>query len=209
LRLRRQHPPALGAEEHPLQIGLRDDQAIERIVVMRRQAAGMLGMGARHRQDLEAERQYRRNDRSIEAKLADRPLDSDFPYCRRADDNLVGLVLNCGPQRTREPAELLIPPQKDVRIDQNSHPRLLKIFLDFGWQRSVEILRNVGDSKQILSATALLSGAVWHKLRLRLARLGDDDFFAGGGAIHQLGKVGLRIVEIDGFGHYCFPGASL
>jgi len=70
----------------------------------------MLGMGARHRQDLEAERPYRRNDRSIEAKLADRPLDRDFPYCRRADDNLVGLVLNCCPQRTREPAELLISP---------------------------------------------------------------------------------------------------
>jgi hypothetical protein len=42
----------------------------------------MLGMGARYRQDLEAERQYRSDDRSIEARLADRPLDRDFPYRR-------------------------------------------------------------------------------------------------------------------------------
>ena len=30
------HPPVLRAEDHPLQVGLRNDQAIERIVVMRR-----------------------------------------------------------------------------------------------------------------------------------------------------------------------------
>src|ERR1700736_1379063 len=39
------HPRVLRAKDHPLQIGLRNDQAIDRIVVMRRQAAGMLGMG--------------------------------------------------------------------------------------------------------------------------------------------------------------------
>jgi hypothetical protein len=41
------------AENHPLQVCPGDSQAIERIVVMRRQTAGMLGMGARHRRDLE------------------------------------------------------------------------------------------------------------------------------------------------------------
>src|SRR5882724_13485929 len=72
-------------------MGLRDDQAIERIVVMRRQAARMLGMGTRYRQDLEAECQHRSDDRSVEAKLPDRPLDGDFPYCGGAYDNLVRL----------------------------------------------------------------------------------------------------------------------
>jgi hypothetical protein len=35
---------------------LGDYQPIERIVMVRRQIAGTLGMGTRHRQDLEAER---------------------------------------------------------------------------------------------------------------------------------------------------------
>jgi hypothetical protein len=68
------HPAVLREEDYPLQIGLRNDQTIERIVVMRRQAAGMLGMGTRHRQDLEAERQHCSDDRSIKAELPDRPV---------------------------------------------------------------------------------------------------------------------------------------
>src|SRR6266436_2963284 len=88
----RLHESILRAENQPLQVGLCNDQAIKGIVVMRRQAAGMLGMGTRHRQNLEAERQHRSDDRSIEAKLPDRSLDSDFPYGCRADDDLVRLV---------------------------------------------------------------------------------------------------------------------
>jgi hypothetical protein len=84
---------------------------------MRWQAGGMLGMGTHHRQNLEAERQHRSDDRSIEAKLPDRPFDSDFPYRRRADKDVVSLVRNCRSQRLRKPAQLPIPPQKDVRID--------------------------------------------------------------------------------------------
>jgi len=87
----------LRAEDHAFQLCLSDQQAIEWIVMMRRQAAGMLGMSSRHRHDLEAERQHCRDDRSIEAKLADRPLDRDFPYCRRADDDLVGARSKCHP----------------------------------------------------------------------------------------------------------------
>jgi hypothetical protein len=77
----------------------------------------MLGMGTRHRQNLKAERWHRGNDRSIETKLADCPLDRDLPYRRRADKDVVSLVRNCGTQRLQEPAQLPIPPQKDVRID--------------------------------------------------------------------------------------------
>ena len=79
--------------------------------MMRRQTASMLGMGTRHRQDLEAERQHHSDDRSIEAKLADRPLDGNFPDRRRADDNLVGLVAQSLPAAdAQDPAGLLDPP---------------------------------------------------------------------------------------------------
>jgi len=47
----RPHRLVLRAENHPLQIDLGDDQAIERIALMRRQAAGMLGIGACHWQE--------------------------------------------------------------------------------------------------------------------------------------------------------------
>ena len=47
---------------------------------------------------------------------------------------------------------------------------LLEIVLQLGRQGPVEIIGNVG---------------------FRLARLGDDDFLAGGGAVHQLGEAKL------------------
>jgi hypothetical protein len=122
------HPRVLRAKDHPLQIGLCNDQAIERIVVMRRQAAGVLGMSTRHRHDLEAERQHRSDDRSIEAKLPDRSLDSDFPYCRRADEDLVRLVAHRLAQPRHDPAGPLIRPQKDMRVDQQPHALYSKYF---------------------------------------------------------------------------------
>jgi ferredoxin len=124
----RPHAAILRTEDHPLQIGLCDDQAIERIAMMRRQAAGMLGMGACHRQDLEAERQHCSDDRPIEAKLPDRSLDRDFPNRRRTDKYVVGLVLYCCPQRAPNAAQLSIPPQKNVGIDQNLHTAYSKYF---------------------------------------------------------------------------------
>src|ERR1700724_1084328 len=126
------HPPVLRAEDHPLQIGLRNDEAIERIVVMRRQAAGMLGMGTGHRQDLETEREHRGDDRPIKAKLPDRPLDRDFPYCRGADGNLVRLVAHRRAQRWRDPAGPLIRPEQDVRVDQQPHGAYSKYFCTSG-----------------------------------------------------------------------------
>ena len=97
-------------EDHPFQVRLGDQQAIERIVVMRRQAAGMLGMGIRHRHDLEAEHQHRSDDRSIEAKLPDRSLDRDFPNRRRADDNLARLITHRRAQPRHDPAGPLTAP---------------------------------------------------------------------------------------------------
>src|SRR6202045_1606741 len=126
------HPPVLRAEDHPLQIGLRNDEAIERIVVMRRQAAGMLGMGTGHRQDLETEREHRGDDRPIKAKLPDRPLDRDFPYCHRADDNLVRLVAHRRAQRRCDLAGPLIRPEQDVRVDQQPHGAYSKYFCTSG-----------------------------------------------------------------------------
>ncbi len=116
-------------------MGLCNDQAVERIVMMRRQAAGMLGMGTRHRQNLEAERQ-RSDDRSIEAKLPDRPLDGNYLYCRRADDNLVRPLAHRCVQRRRDQAGLLICPKQDMRVDQQPHGPYSKYFWSSGGRGS-------------------------------------------------------------------------
>jgi hypothetical protein len=126
----------LRADDHPLQIGLRNDQAIERIVAMSRQAAGMLGMDTRHRQDLEVERQHRSDDRSIEAKLPDRPLDGDFLYRCRADDNLVRLVAQRRGERLHDQAGPLISPEQDLRVDQQPHGSYSKYFCSSGGKGS-------------------------------------------------------------------------
>src|ERR1700756_4547345 len=49
------HEPVLRAEDHALQIGLRNDQPVERVVVMARQSSGALCMGAGDWQNLETE----------------------------------------------------------------------------------------------------------------------------------------------------------
>src|SRR6202035_4001822 len=99
---------------------------------MRRQVAGMLGMGTRDRQDLEAERQHRRHDRPIKAKLPNRPLDRDFPNRRRADDTLVRLVAHRRAQRRRDLAGPLIRPEQDMRVDQQPHGSYSKYFCSSG-----------------------------------------------------------------------------
>jgi hypothetical protein len=40
-----------------------------------------------------------------------------------------------------------------------------------------------------------------NQLGFRFACLGDDNLFAGGGAVDQLGEVRLRIVNVDGLSH--------
>jgi hypothetical protein len=116
----------------PSQVRLGDQQPIEWIVMMTRQAAGMLGMDTRYRQDLEAERQHGGDYRSIEAKLPDRPLDSDFPYCRRADDNIVRLVAHRRAERLHDQAGTLISPEQDMRVDQQPHGSYSKYFCSSG-----------------------------------------------------------------------------
>ena len=57
---------------------------IEWIVVMTRRPSGVLRMASGDRENLEPEREYRRDDRSIEAERPDRPLDGNLPH-RRVD----------------------------------------------------------------------------------------------------------------------------
>ena len=113
--------------------GLGIDQAIEGIIVMRRQAAGVLGLGIRHRHDLEAEHQHRSDDRSIEAKLPDRSLDRDFPNRRRADDNLARLITHRRAQPRHDPAGPLTAHRR-ICVSIGSARALLEIFLYFGRQ---------------------------------------------------------------------------
>jgi len=137
LEAERRHPVGpneliLRADYHPLEVRLGDNQPIERIVMVTRQRAGMLGMSARHRQNLEAERQHGSDDRSIEAKLPDRSLDGNFPYCRRADDDLVRAVAHCCEQRRRDQTGPLIRPKQDMRVDQQPHGCYSKYFCNSG-----------------------------------------------------------------------------
>ena len=172
-----------------------------------RQPAGVLRMAPGNRQNLKPERQRRRDDRPVEAKLADRPLDRDLPYGCRADKDLVALVGNCCRQRPRESR---CSCRSTTIYAYRSEPsrRLLEIFLYFGRQRSIKILGNVGDPQQVLSAAALFSRwLIGNQLGFWFACLGDDDFLAGG-AVDQLGEVGFRIIDVDGISHYRF-GAAL
>jgi 3-hydroxy-D-aspartate aldolase len=75
---------------------LGNDQSVERIMMVLRQAAGVFGVSSRHGQDLEAQSQDRGDNRPIEAQFSDRPLDGDFPNRRGADDNLARLVAHRG-----------------------------------------------------------------------------------------------------------------
>src|SRR5437764_10185676 len=78
---------------------------------------------------------------------------------------------------------------------------LLEIFLYFGGQRSVKIFGYVGDPQQVPSTATLFAGPVRHQLGFRLSRFRDNDLFAGGGAVDQLGQVRLRLVQVHSFAH--------
>ena len=65
--------PILRAEDHCLQIRLRNNQPIERIVMMTRQPSGMLGMAPGDRQNLKTKRPHGGYDRLVEAKLCRSP----------------------------------------------------------------------------------------------------------------------------------------
>ena len=116
---------------------------------MRRQAAGMLGMGTRHWQDLESERQHR-SDRSIEAKLPDRPLDSDFhTVAALTTISFVSSRIAArgvdAIRRGRSSAQSKICVSISSRTDPTRNTSL-----QFGRQGPVEIIGNVGDSEQVL-----------------------------------------------------------
>src|SRR5262245_16111271 len=92
-------------------------------------------------------------------------------------------------------------PTRSSTCGEQSHG-LLEVLLQFGRQRSVEIIGDVGDAEEVLPKSTLLSGRlIRHELRFRLARLSDDDLLAGGSSVHQLGEVRLRIVDVDRLGH--------
>src|SRR5262249_13915861 len=72
-------------------------------------------------------------------------------------------------------------------VSSSSRTDLLKVLLQLRRQRPVEIIGNVGDSEEVLPKPALFSGRlIRNQLGFRLARLGDDDLFAGGSAVDQL-----------------------
>jgi len=67
----------------------------------------------------------------------------------------------------------------------------------FGRQRLVEIVGNIGDSEKVLPKPALFPGRLARdQLCFRLARFGDDDLLAGGGAGHQIEEVRLRLIDV-------------
>jgi hypothetical protein len=82
---------------------------------------------------------------------------------------------------------------------------LLEVLLQPGRQRPIEILGDVGDSKEILPKPTLFSWRlIGNQHGFRFAGLGDDDFLADGGAVDKLGEVCFRVLEVDGIGH-CAP----
>jgi len=80
--------------------------------------------------------------------------------------------------------------------------------LQLGWEGSVEIFGDVGDSEEVLpKSTLFLRRLIRNQLGLRLARFGDDDLLAGGSALDQLRKVRLGSVEVDHVGHGSTSGS--
>ena len=83
---------------------------------------------------------------------------------------------------------------------------LLEMLLQLGRHGPVEIVGDVDHCEQVLLKPALFEGPL---IRNQLClRPGNDDLLAGGGTVHQLGKVRLRVVQVDSIGHCCASGAS-
>src|SRR5438552_10296162 len=84
-------------------------------------------------------------------------------------------------------------------------PLAVEILLYVGRERPIEIIGDVGDPEEVLSAeAALLTGPVRHQLGERLAGLADDDFLAGGGPVNQFRKLRLRRSDVDDGFHGSF-----
>jgi hypothetical protein len=94
-------------------------------------------------------------------------------------------------------------------VSISSRTDLLEVLLQLGRQRAVEIIGNVGDPEEVLPKPTLFSRRlIRNQLGFRFACLGDDDLLAGGGAVDQLGEIGLRIVDAGGIGHCRAEAAS-
>jgi hypothetical protein len=85
----------LSAENHALEIGLRDEYPVERIGVMARQPRRELCVLVGDRQQLKAVGDDRRNETMRKAELADRALDADFPDRCGAGEYFIAGIGNC------------------------------------------------------------------------------------------------------------------
>jgi len=112
----------LGAEDHPFEVSLRDKQSIERIRMMMRQFAGVLRMLTGDRQYLETMRRDDADNALAEPEFTDRTLDRDFPNRCRADKDICRIISDRGKQRWRDARRLSIPPEENMRVDQEPHP---------------------------------------------------------------------------------------
>jgi len=111
----------LGHQDQPLYLRLRNQHAVEWIAMMTWQITGHLRMDRRYIKKAEARVFACPHRAALKVELTDLPLDADFPNRDRTNGNFAFLILYRFTRDYRQAAILPLPPQEDIRIEQQTH----------------------------------------------------------------------------------------
>ena len=104
-------------EGQPLDLGLRREHSVERVLVVRREFTRDPGVEAADWEFAKAIRRQIEDRVERRMQLPDLGLDDDFPKDRRADEDGVRSG-NGPPGASGEPAVALLPPQQRVGVEE-------------------------------------------------------------------------------------------
>ena len=138
-------------QNQPFKLSLRHKQPVERIAVQLWKRSRPLRLLHGNRQRGETMSRDRLSQPSDKIQLSQSPFYCNFPDRYRADKNFVKRRGNRRMESCRQGCVLCVPPKESMRVQKQSHRLNPKVAQYIFRQRSVEVIGDIGNPKQVLS----------------------------------------------------------